>query len=227
MLINLTQRCDTAFQKSVLLKCYDALSAAGFLRFRREGVDWPFEGGFHCWVGLDTVLKKDHLAINPFVGVHVVPIMKFYTALECRRYSRTVSTYALDMGKLKSYGPVFRFTRHSDVDAVVARLVRLYTSAGLAYAKSIANYELLLPLLQRRVGMLAEYPERTAACLYMMGRKDEARSFTEKFFAQHRDYFEGFAAPFRELLDRESADEVTRLRIRARSARVRCQQRSS
>ena len=116
---------------------------------------------------------------------------------------------------------------HSDVDAVVARLVRLYTSAGLAYAKSIANYELLLPLLQRRVGMLAEYPERTAACLYMMGRKDEARSFTEKFFAQHRDYFEGFAAPFRELLDRESADEVTRLRIRARSARVRCQQRSS
>src|ERR1039457_6694841 len=108
---------DTATTEIYTLSLHDALPI---------WVDWPFEGGFHCWVGLDTVLKKDHLAINPFVGVHVVPIMKFYTALECRRYSRTVSTYALDMGKLKSYGPVFRFTRHSDVDAVVARLVRLY-----------------------------------------------------------------------------------------------------
>jgi hypothetical protein len=220
MFINLTQRCDSAFQKSVLLKCYDALSAAGFVRFRREGVDWPFEGGFHCWVWLDTDLRKDHLAINPFVGVHVVPIMKFCAALECRRYSRTVSTYALDMGELTSFAPVFRFTRHSDVYALVARLVRLYTSVGMVYAKSIANYELLLPLLQSRVGMLAQYPERTAACLYLMGRKEEARLFTEKFLAQYRAYFEGFAAPFTQMLDRQSANEVTRPRIRARSARA-------
>jgi len=227
MLINLTQPCDAAFQKPVLLKCHDALSAAGFLRFRRQSVDWPFEAGFRCWVGLDTVLKKDHLAIHPFVGVHVVPIMKSYTALRYRKYSGTVSTCALDTSELKTHGPPFRFTRHPDVDAVVARLVRLYTRVGFVYAKSIANYQLLLPLLRSRVGKLAEYPERTAACLYLMGRKDEARSFTEKFLAQHRDYCDGFAVPFTEMLDREPADQITLPRIRARSARVRCQHQCS
>jgi len=207
--MNLPQQCDAAFKQAVLLKCYDALAAAGFTRFRKEGVDWPLEGGFHCWVGLNTGLEKEHLDINPFVGVHVVPIEKCWTALKAGKYpgkySRTVATYALNMGELTPDEPILRFTRHTDVDAEVARLARLYSSAGLAYAKSIANYELLLPLLQSRVEMLGAYPERIAACLYLMGRKDEARSFTETFLAQHRDYFEGFAVPFIEMLDREPA----------------------
>lgn len=209
MLVNLGRRCDAAFRQAVLRKCYDALSVAGFVRFRKGGLDWPLHGGFHCWVGLDSVLEPEHLAINPFVGVHVVTIMKFCAALERGKYHRSVSTYALDMGELKSREPIFRFTRHSDIDAVVARLVRLYKSAGLAYARSIGNYESLLPLLQSRVGMLGQYPQRTAACLYLMGRKDEARSFTETILARHRGHLEAFAVPFMELLDRESAGDVT------------------
>ncbi len=215
MLIKSSHRCGIAFKLAVLRKCYDALSATGLFRLRKGDKDWPLEEGFHCWAGLEAILKKDHLAINPLVGVHVVPIMRFCVALECRRYSRTVSTYAVPMGDLDSCGSIFRFTLHSDVNAVVARLIRLYMSVGMVYAKSIASYESLLPLLQSRVGLLAQYPERTAACLYLMGRKDQARSFTETFLALHRGYFEGFAVPFRELLDRGPVDEVTRTGVRA------------
>jgi hypothetical protein len=72
--------CDAAYKQVVLLKCYDALVTAGFTRFRKEGVDWPLENGFHSWVGLNTALFDEYVEINPFVGVHVVPIEKLWTS---------------------------------------------------------------------------------------------------------------------------------------------------
>lgn len=190
------ERCDGAFKRAVLLACYDALAAAGFTRYRKEDVDWPLENGFHCWVGLNSNLEKEYFQINPFVGVHVVPIMKLYTSLEGRKYSRSIATYAVHMGTLSPHEPVFEFTRRTDVEAEAARLARLYATVGLSYARSIASYERLLPLLQERVPMLGAYPERVAACLYLMDRKEEARNFVEDFLKTHREYFEGFAVPF-------------------------------
>ena len=157
--------------------------------------------GFHCWVGLNTGLEKEHLDINPFIGVHVVPIMKLYTSLEGRGYSRSTATYAVHMGELTPKEQVFRFTRKTDVAAEADRLARLYADVGLSYALSIGTYELLLPLLRDRVPMLGAYPERVASCLYLMGRKDEARSFVEEFLKEHQDYFEGFAVPFLKMLN--------------------------
>ena len=202
--MNATQPCDAAYKRAVLLKCYDALAAGGFTRYRKENVDWPLEDGFHCWVGLNTGLEKEYVEINPFVGVHVVPIEKFWTGIKTGKYpgkyNRGHATYALHMGELAPDEPVFHFTRQTDVEAEAARLARLYASVGLAYAKSIASYERLLPLLQSRIPMLGAYPERVAACLYLMDRKDEARSFVEDFLKAKRDYFEGFAVPFLKLL---------------------------
>lgn len=194
------EHCDAAFKQAVLLKCYDALEAIGFARYGKQDVDWPMEHGFHCWVGLNTGLEKEHLDINPFVGVHVVPIMKLYTSLEGRRYSRSTATYAVHMGELVPKEPIFRFTRQTDVAAEADRLARLYADAGLSYAMSIGTYERLLPLLCDRVPMLGAYPERVASCLYLMGRREEARSFVEEFLPDHRDYFEGFAVPFLKML---------------------------
>ena len=207
MLMNTEQGCDAAYKRTVLLKCYDALATAGFTRYRKEDVDWPLESGFHCWVGLNTGLEKEYVQINPFVGVHVVPIMKLYTGLEGRKYSRSIATYALHMGELAPDEPVFRFTRQTDVEMEAARLARLYSAVGLTYAKSIASYERLLPMLQSRVPMLGAYPERVAACLYLMGRKNEARSFVDAFLKSNRDYFEGFAVPFLELVSEVTGSE--------------------
>ncbi|HEL4112787.1 TPA: hypothetical protein UM343_002949 [Stenotrophomonas maltophilia] len=196
-----TGHCDAAFKKAVLLKCYEALEVEGFTRYRMQDVDWPMEHGFHCWVGLNTGLEREYLDINPFVGVHVVPIMKLYTSLEGRKYSRSTSTYAVHMGELAPKEQAFRFTRETDVAAQAARLARLYSDVGLSYALSIGTYERLLPLLQERVPMLGAYPERVASCLYLMGRKEEARLFAEEFLQDHRDYFEGFAVPFLRILN--------------------------
>ena len=202
-----TRQCDAAFKQSVLMRCYDALTAAGFARFRKEGVDWPLEGDFHCWVGLNSALESEHVDVNPFVGVHVVPIEKLWTTLKIGKYpgkyNRAVATYARHMGELTPDEPIFRFTLHTDVDAEAARLARVYSSAGLTYARSIAKYELLLPLLQSRVAMRGAYPERVASCLYLMGRKEEAEEFVRRFLAENRDYFEGFAVPFLKVLDHQ------------------------
>lgn len=190
------ERCNSDFKRTVLLACYDALAAVGFTRYRKEDVDWPLENGFHCWVGLNSNLEKEYFQINPFVGVHVVPIMKLYTSLEGRKYSRSIATYTVHMGMLSPHEPAFEFTRRTDVEVEAARLARLYATVGLSYARSIASYERLLPLLQERVQMLGAYPERVAACLYLMDRKEEARNFVDDFLKTHRDYFEGFAIPF-------------------------------
>lgn len=199
------ERCDTAFKQAVLLQCYDALEAAGFARYRKQDVDWPMQHGFHCWVGLNTALEKEYVEINPFVGVHVVQIEKLWTSIKTgkypARYSRGHATYALHMGRLVPHEPVFRFTRNTDVEAEAARLAHLYADMGLSYAMSIGGYERLLPLLQERVPMWGGYPERVASCLYLMSRKEEARSFVEEFLQDHRDYFEGFAVPFLKLLN--------------------------
>jgi hypothetical protein len=204
-----TQATDANFKQHVLRQCYEALAAAGFTRFRKEGVDWPLGNGFHCWVGLNTALNNTYVEINPFVGIHVVPIEKLWTTVKKGKYpgkyNRGIATYARHMGELAPDESVFHFTRQTDIDAEVKRLARLYATVGLAYANSIASYEVLLPLLQERCEMLGAYPERIASCLYLIGRKDEARSFVDGFVAQHREYFEGFATPFMAMLDREAA----------------------
>jgi len=198
------EHCDAAYKHIVLMQCYDELARAGFTRFRKENVDWSFGNGFHCWVGLNSAVEREYVGINPFIGVHVVPIEKLWGGLKVGKYpgkySRSTATYAVHMGELAPKEYAFRFTRQTDVEAEAARLARLYVTVGLPYAQSMASYELLLPLLQERLPMLGGYPERVASCLYLMDRKDEARAFTEEFLEQQRDYFEGFAVPFLKLL---------------------------
>lgn len=199
----MNEHCEAVYKQVVRQKCYEALAEAGFTRFRKEGVDWPMEHGFHCWVGLNTAIEPEYIAINPFVGVHVVPIEKLISIKIGKypmKYDRRVATYAVHMGQLVPKERVFRFTRGTDIEAEAARLARLYVDVGLPYALSIGAYELLLPLLQERVPMLGAYPERVASCLCLMGRKEEAQSFVEGFLRDHRDYFEGFAAPFLKML---------------------------
>ncbi len=178
-----------------------------FTRFRKEGVDCPLENGFHCWVGINTALEKDYVEINPFVGAHVVPVEKLWKSLKggkyLGKYNRGYATYALHMGHLVSDEPVIRFSQPMDVDAEAARVARLYSTIGLTYARSTAAYERLLPLLQERIEMLGAYPERVACCLYLMGRKEEARAYVEGFLPKKRDYSEGFAVPLLKILSEE------------------------
>ena len=190
--------------------CLDALEAEGFTRYRKGDVDWPIENGFHCWVGLSVGLYPDRVKLLPNVGIHVVPIMRLYTSLEGRKYDRGVATYAANMGQLEAIADqrAFAFAPQQSAEFVSSeckRLARLYATAGLDFARSLASYEALLPRLQGLVPTLGGHPEQVASCLYMMGRKGEARAFVEDFLAKERDYFQSFATPFLKMLDDEGA----------------------
>lgn len=199
-----TAPCDVTYRKQIVQSCCDALEDRGFTRFREDEVDWPLANGFHCWVGLDSETQKGDLQINPQIGVHVIAIEKLCSQLklgnDCGSYSRSQATYAIPMWRIVPDEHVFRFTRQTDVAAEAKRLASLYVTIGLPYARSLASYARLLPRLRDRVPLLDANPERVASCLYLMGRKDEARSFVEDFLKQRPEYFGRFAEPFLKLL---------------------------
>ncbi|WP_367346183.1 hypothetical protein [Stenotrophomonas bentonitica] len=156
-------------------------------------MDWPITEGFHCWVGLNSSVDRDWLDVNPFVGIHVVPIMKFYTTLEGRKYARNVATYAAHLGTLKPDVAVFWFSKDRDNSAEFDRMASLYRDSGLDFAISVSTFDLLLPLLKKRVTSLGGYPERYASCLHLMGRTKESISFVESFSNSEPDYFREFS----------------------------------
>ncbi len=202
------QRCNAAFKNAVRLRCYDALQREGFARYRKEAVDWPLNSDFHFWLGLNTGLMPGYVEINPFVGVHAVPIAKLVASVtkgdRRSKYHRDYATYAVHIGEIAPHARVVRFTPEGDIDAVATRLAKLILVAGLPYARSIGSYEKLLPLLEARVEVLGGYPERVACCLYLMGRRSEAHGFTTDFLAKEPAYFSGFAVPFLGMLKKES-----------------------
>lgn len=173
-----------------------SLERRGFSRFRKGHVDFALGENFACWVGLNEAIFADYVEINPFVGVHVPPIMKMYTSLEGRKYDRSIATYAVHLGELAPDEQAFHFRKDTALDREADRLAALYAGVGLDYARSISSYEALLPLLEGRVGMLGGYPERFACCLVLLNRVEDARRFVTSFLREEGDYFSSFAEPF-------------------------------
>lgn len=197
--------CDREFKQRILLMCYEALENSGFTRFRKYQVDYPIRDGFHCWVGLSAALYPDRIDLIPNVGVHVVPVEKLVCDFEqgpyAVKYDRGIATYAINIGQLDSCGDqrAFAFAPEqssSFISTECERLARLYLVEGVKYAKSISRFEKLAPLLNERVSSLGGNPERYAACLYLMNRRNEAIDFLKSFPDQYKEYIDGFAAPF-------------------------------
>jgi hypothetical protein len=198
---------DYVFKERILLECYDALEKHGFTRFSKLGVDYPIHDGFHCWVGINVAQCSDRVELVPNVGLHVVPIEEMVCTLDkgeyATDYDRGVATYSINIGELASLGDERAFSfSHQQSDYFIytecERLAVLYATEGLRYAKSIASYEYLVPLLKENVGTLGGNPERLAACLYLMGKKLEAMEFLSSFPEKYKEYIKGFSVPFLE-----------------------------
>jgi hypothetical protein len=194
-------RNEVTLKKAVRLECYNALEQVGFTRFAKEGVDRPLSDGFHCWVGLNTGVYSNLVEINPFVGLHVVPLEKLAASIKGRRYDRRIATYAVPMGELRMAREeqAFAFTSEQSTSFIASearRLALLYETAGVEFAASIASYEKLLPYLKERLDMLGGYPESVACSLYLMNKKGEAAAFVRDFAVKEPSYFSGFAAGF-------------------------------
>jgi hypothetical protein len=198
------------FRKGVIRACCEALARLGFDHYRMYDVDLPFDEKFHCWVGLNSGLYDQHVEVSPFVGIHAVHVNKL-ASLGRQKYDRSVATYAVHLGTLdcaRDENAFFFRPEWSDavLESEARRLAHLYATCGVEFARGIASYEALLPLLEERVPWLGGYPERVAACLYLMGRRERAREFTKTFMASKPGSFERFAHPFLAMLSAELGD---------------------
>jgi hypothetical protein len=188
------------FRDEVRESCVSALVSVGFSRFRKDSADLEILEGFRCWVGLNLSAHAEYVDVNPFVGLHATHIEKLWTRLKlgkyAAKYDRGVATYGLHFGEIRPGEKAFRFSLGSSIEPEARRLAILYVDYGIPYARSIAKYETLLPLLEKRIGMLGGFPERYASCLHLMGNTQRAREFVTEFEKTHQAYFEGFAGPF-------------------------------
>lgn len=205
-----TVTCDSQFKQRVLTCCYDSMEDAGFRRTRKHDADWHLNPEFDAWVGLNTALDPQRLEINPFVGVHAPVLERLWMDLSRLRYPGRYgrsATYAKHIGELETAQRerTFIFEAHSTEHAIRAeaqRLARLLRTTGIDYARAIASYDALLPLMYERAPMLGGYPQRICCCLYLMDRPTEARALAGQWASEEPDAFGSFAETFIEYLDR-------------------------
>lgn len=184
--------------------CEAALVVRGFRRLRRHEVALDITSDFLGWVGLNVGNYATHVRVNPFVGVHCVPIMRLLANLEARKYQLgSLASYAIHLGELCPTENVFDFSQESDFDSTATRLAGTIVEHGEPYMRSIASIDTLLPLLKERVGQLGGFPERYAVALRLAGREGEARAFVLSCRREYsvredavRESFDQFAIPF-------------------------------
>jgi len=194
------------FVSSVKSACEAALVARGFRRLRQHEVALDISSDFLGWVGLNIGNYATHVRVNPFVGVHCIPIMRTIASLEMDKYQiGSVATYAIHLGDLCPTEKVLDFSSESDLSSEASRLAEAIKQYGEPYMRSIASIPTLLPLLKDRTNTLGGFPERYAMALRLNNQDDEARAFViarQQEYSKReravRESFDRFAIPFLE-----------------------------
>ena len=174
--------------KAVSEACDDALVRHGFKRLRRHSVAWEFSQEFLGWIGLNVGNYPTHVQINPFVGIHCVPLEKFVQEIRGNKYKLgDITTYAVHLGEVCPEGlGGFLFPEGSDIEPVAERLAVAVRQHGVPYMQTLASYEALLPHLRERESMLGGYPERVAVCLVLLDRQSEALAYLDAKLAEYQ-----------------------------------------
>lgn len=195
--------------KAVSEACEDALVRHGFQRLRRHSVAWAFSKDFLGWIGLNVGNYPTHVQINPFVGIHCVPLMKPIEEISGNKYQLgRYATYAVHLGEVCDEGlGGFLFPEGSDIEPVAERLAVAVCQHGVPYMQTLADYEALLPLLQEREAMRGGYPERVAVCLVLLGRQVEAHAYLD---AKLKEYQADTVNPDAQVRWQRFADELKR-----------------
>ena len=145
-----------------------------------------------------------HLQINPFIGIHCIPIMKLVDELEGEKYKTgSTATYAIHMGEIAPDVRQFTFTNDTDLEAEAERLADEVITHALPWMKSHANYQILLEIIKNKVDILGGNPQWYAAGLYLNKQTEAALKFvqsrTDLFDSKdHGQYslYNRFAEPF-------------------------------
>lgn len=138
----------------------------------------PIAPDFSGWIGLNVGKHAEFIRINPFVGIHCVPVMQMVAQARGKKYRpNEIPTFPVFLGTLCPDVEQFIFSDETNVEREAERLTSCIEEFGVPYLHSIANLSSLLPLLKEQVRSLGGYPQRYAAALYLSGKPREAIEF--------------------------------------------------
>ena len=202
------------FAKDVLRSCESALVSVGFRKIRQQSVVYNLSSDFLGWVGLNYGYEGSAVRINPFVGVHCIPMMRLIEELSGFKYQLgRHATYAVHLMVIDQDVAVFDFLPGDDLDEKAKALASVLIRVAVPFMEEFATLDALLPVLRYRVPELGGFPQRVAVTLYLMGDREGAASFVKERRAEYaddeevvREHFDRFAIPFLRLLAGESSD---------------------
>lgn len=184
-----------ATAREATLLCQKELVEAGFVK-TTTGAAREISSGAFLWVGLNAGTHSGFVRINPFIGLHVAPIMKLVADLEGSKYSKLkLATVSVHLGELVPEVEQFTFDGEHDRQQA-SRLVSVIEQYGLPWA--LASLENIAELLEARVPQLGGYPQKYAAALLLEGQVAAASKFVEghlSFVSKWKSALDSFA-PF-------------------------------
>jgi len=139
------------FVREVEDACEAALVEIGFKRPRRGDVYLEITNEFLGWVGLNQGNHPDFLRINPFIGIHCVPMMELSKKLGDEKYRKgQYATYAIHLGEICPNVDEFLFRQGDDIELEARRLSITIGEHAFPWMKEHASYAMLLPLIETR-----------------------------------------------------------------------------
>lgn len=204
---------DKNFAQSVEDQCDKELVALGLKRPRKGTRYLEITDNFLGWVGLNRGSFEGHLRINPFIGIHCIPIMKLREELQGNRYKKgQYATFAIHLGEICPDIKQFIFEDDGNMCAEAKRLSSTIREYGFPWMNEHANYERLLPLIESRTATLGGYPQSVALGYFLMGRNEKAHEFvtlnSEIFYKDENDpksIYNRFTEPFLKFLNDKSS----------------------
>lgn len=173
----------TKFAQEVDAACDNALASFGFHSPRRGSPLIVIDEDFYGWVGLNRSKAGDAVRIDPFIGLHCVPVMRLYYELDTYRKRRYLpgdtATVALHLGELAPAPTAFMFERSQPLEGEAGRLAQAVVEFGRPWMTSHANLNALLVHLREKEAMLGGFPERVAVVLFLLGRFTEVSEYLD------------------------------------------------
>lgn len=176
---------EKKFPAEVESACDNALMLFGFQSRRRGSPLVVINEDFYGWVGLNKSRSADAVRIDPFVGLHCIPVMRLWyeldTDLSKKKYvAGDTATAAVHLGELGPHLNAFVFDPSQGLEDEARRLASAVAEFGLPWMKAHANLDSLLVLLREREETLGGFPERVAIALFLLGRFDELSDYLNR-----------------------------------------------
>jgi hypothetical protein len=199
---------------AVAESCEKCLEEIGFKRSKAGPLFIEIGGEFLGWVGLNRGTHRDLIRINPFIGLHVVPVEEMKNLFHRKKYRKGANaTTSIHLGEIAPDVLAFTFMSEKDLIPESKRLAETIAIHAVPWFFEHANYPWLISRLESNLPMLGGMPEAYAAARYLNGDVEGAISYVK--YAMHEFSNDGkgydqYFAPFAKGLLALAADGEVR-----------------